>query len=63
MTIGSGMLVNKPCQQGHTTDHVYKDMWKTMSSRLCQQGHMAQSDNDKCQVDSTFQVRENHKSE
>jgi hypothetical protein len=28
-----------------------------------QQGHVAQSDNDKCQVDSTFQVRANHKSE
>jgi hypothetical protein len=71
MTVGSGLLVsrphttrNRPCQQGHArTDHVYKDMWQTMSARLRQQGHVAQSDNDKCQVDLAFQVRENHKSE
>jgi hypothetical protein len=30
---------------------------------LCQQGHVVQSDDDKCQVDSTFQVRANHKYE
>jgi hypothetical protein len=29
----------------------------------CQQGHMVQSDNDKCQVESTFQVCANHESE
>jgi hypothetical protein len=38
-------------------------MRRSMSAKLCQQGHMAQSDNDKCQVDSTFQVRANHESE
>jgi len=27
MTIVSGLLVNRTCQQGNATDHVYKDMW------------------------------------
>jgi hypothetical protein len=68
MTVISGRstsadYINKYRPQGHVADHVNMDMWQTMSARLRQQGHMAQSDNDKCQVDSTFQVRANHKSE
>jgi hypothetical protein len=42
-------------------------LWPTtlarIGGRLRQQGHVAQSDNEKCQVDSTFQVRGNKKSE
>jgi hypothetical protein len=38
-------------------------MRRSTLARLCQQGHMAQSDNDKCQVESAFQVRANHESE
>jgi hypothetical protein len=38
-------------------------MRRSTSAKLRQQGHMVQSDNDKCQVDSTFQVRANHESE
>jgi hypothetical protein len=64
MTVRSGRstsadYVSKSHPQGHVADHVSKDTW----DRPRQQGHMAQSDNDKCQVDSTFQVRGNHKSE
>jgi hypothetical protein len=40
--------------QGHVADQV---------GRPRQQGHMAQSDNDKCQVELAFQVRANHESE
>jgi hypothetical protein len=39
----------------------------SMSPRICdrphQQGHVAHSENDKCQDESTFMVCENHKSE
>jgi hypothetical protein len=34
-----------------------------MLARLSHQGHMAQSDKDKCQVESIFQVCANHESE
>jgi hypothetical protein len=33
MTVGSGLLVSRPRQQGHATDHIYKDMWQTTSAR------------------------------
>jgi hypothetical protein len=58
MRIGSGLLFNKLHQQGHTINHVYKDMWQTKSidhvnkdvweiyvSRPCQQGPVAEHTN------------------
>jgi hypothetical protein len=56
-------------RSGRTTsaDHIYKDMWQTKLAdhvrRPHQQGHMAEEDNDKCQVELTLQVRANHESE
>jgi hypothetical protein len=33
MTIGLGLLVSRPRQQEHVVDHIYKNMWHTMSTR------------------------------
>jgi hypothetical protein len=35
MTVGSGLLVIIPHQQGHVANHVYKEMWQTTSTRTC----------------------------
>jgi hypothetical protein len=46
MTVGSGLLVSRPCQQGHVADHVRKPCQQTTSIRTCgrprQQGRVAE---------------------
>jgi hypothetical protein len=48
--ISSSRTCGRPRQHGHVVDP-------------CKQGHVAQLENDKCQVDSALQVHGNHKSE
>jgi hypothetical protein len=50
MTVGSGLLVSRPCQQEIVTDHLSKDTWH---------GERMTSVN----LKSVFQVCENHESE